>query len=408
MSKPWQEVRLGDHISELPKSALPASLADDGGPYNFYCSSAEPKKSAVWVQEHPAILMGTGGVASVHLGAGRYAYSTDTWAIHIRESEHLAQSFTYRVLEYTLPKIDYAGFEGSGLRHLRKGFIKNLKFLAPDRPRQSKIAAILSSIDTVIEKTSALIDKYQQIKAGLMHDLFTRGVLPNRQLRPPHEQAPELYQKTAIGWTPREWQLRRCADLCTRICVGIVIQPTQYYVEDGVPAFRSANIREDGIDPSNLVYISPASNQLLVKSQIKTGDVLSVRTGYPGTSAVVPEEFQGANCIDILISTSGDQIDSEYLCDWVNSDFGKDQVIRQQGGMAQQHFNAGEMRQLLVALPNPDEQSRIRRKIKSITDKLTAERAQLQKLRQQKLGLMQDLLTGKVPVKVGDGETADG
>ncbi|MFN5941496.1 MAG: hypothetical protein ACK44C_14240, partial [Polaromonas sp.] len=77
---------------------------------------------------------------------------------------------------------------------------------APPLPTQRKIASIISTIDTAIEQTEALIEKYQHIKAGLMHDLFTRGVFPNGQLRPPREQAPELYQETAIGWIPRDWQ----------------------------------------------------------------------------------------------------------------------------------------------------------------------------------------------------------
>lgn len=269
-----------------------------------------------------------------------------------------------------------------------------------------KIAAILTAIDATIQKTEAVIAKYQQIKAGLMHDVFTRGVLANGQLRPSREQAPELYQETKIGWIPREWDLKRCADLCKRICVGIVIQPTQYYVDEGVPALRSANVREDGIDPINFVYISAASNQLLAKSQVKAGDIVSVRTGYPGTSAVIPPEFQGANCIDILISTPGERINSEYLCDWINSSFGKGQVLRQQGGMAQQHFNVGEMRELLVALPDLDEQMKIRSKINAVASKLAIDRVFLEKLRTQKLGLMQDLLTGKVPIKVDAPEAA--
>lgn len=272
---------------------------------------------------------------------------------------------------------------------------------------QNKIAAIFTGIDTTIEKTEALIAKYEQIKAGLMHDLFTRGLLPNGQLRPMREQAPELYQETAIGWIPRAWDLKRCADLCTRICVGIVIQPTQYYVEEGIPAFRSANVRENGIDPSNFVYISAVSNQLLTKSQVKAGDIVSVRTGYPGTSAVISSEFQGANCIDILISTPSEQINSEYLCYWINSSFGKGQVLRKQGGMAQQHFNVGEMRELLVALPNPEEQVKIMSRINAVASKLAIDRAFLEKLRTQKLGLMQDLLTGKVPIKINTPETAD-
>lgn len=294
---------------------------------------------------------------------------------------------------------------GSTRYGLSKGALANAPIPLPPLAKQKVISSVLVSIDTAIEKTKALVAKYQQIKAGLMHDLFTRGVLPNGQLRPTRELAPELYQETAIGWIPREWDLKRCADLCTRICVGIVIQPTQYYVEEGIPAFRSANVREDGIDPSNLVYISAASNQLLVKSQVKAGDIVSVRTGYPGTSAIISPEFQGANCIDILISTPSEQISSEYLCYWINSSFGKGQVLRQQGGMAQQHFNVGEMRELLVALPNPDEQIKIQNKINAVASKLSIDRAFLEKLRAQKLGLMQDLLTGKVAVNVGTPET---
>ncbi|MCU7247885.1 restriction endonuclease subunit S [Pseudomonas koreensis] len=293
------------------------------------------------------------------------------------------------------------------VKHLSTKDLTKAKAFLPEIEAQKKIAAILTATDIAIEKTEVLIGKYQQIKAGLMHDLFTRGVLPNGQLRPPREQAAELYQETAIGWIPKEWDLKRCADLCKRICVGIVIQPTQYYVEEGVPAFRSANVREDGIDPINFVYISTTSNQLLAKSQVKAGDIVSVRTGYPGTSAVIPPEFQGANCIDILISTPGEQVSSEYLCDWINSSFGKGQVLRQQGGMAQQHFNVGEMRELLVALPSLDEQMKIRSKINAVASKLATDRVFLQKLRTQRLGLMQDLITGKVPVKVDIPETAD-
>ena len=42
-----------------------------------------------------------------------------------------------------------------------------------------------------------------------MHDLFTRGVTADGKLRPPREQAPELYQETPVGWIPVEMGLRR-------------------------------------------------------------------------------------------------------------------------------------------------------------------------------------------------------
>jgi type I restriction enzyme, S subunit len=289
---------------------------------------------------------------------------------------------------------------GSTFPEINKGDTGRVRIPHPvNRDEQRRIASVLEAVDAAIESTTDLVAKYQQIKAGLMYDVFTRGVLADGQLRPPHRETPELYQRTALGWIPKDWSLHRCADICTRICVGIVIQPTQYYVEEGVPALRSANVREEGIDPSNLVYISASANRQLAKSQLKAGDIVSVRTGYPGTSAVVPQELEGANCIDILISTPGDRVSSDFLCDWINSSFGKEQVLRQQGGMAQQHFNVGEMRELLVALPSLDEQDRISAKLSTVTQTLTVERARAEKYRAQKLGLMQDLLSGRVSVE---------
>jgi type I restriction enzyme S subunit len=289
---------------------------------------------------------------------------------------------------------------GSTFPEINKGDTGRVQIPHPvSRDEQRRIASVLELVDAAIESTSDLIAKHQQIKAGLMHDLFTRGVLPNGQLRLPRSEAPEQYQRTVLGWIPKDWSLHRCADLCTRICVGIVIQPTQYYVEDGIPALRSANVREEGIDPSNLVYISASANRQLLKSQLKAGDIVSVRTGYPGTSAVVPQELEGANCIDILISTPGERVGSKFLCDWINSSFGKEQVLRQQGGMAQQHFNVGEMRDLLVALPSLDEQDRISARLSAVTRTLAVERARAEKYRAQKAGLMQDLLTGRISVE---------
>lgn len=146
---------------------------------------------------------------------------------------------------------------------------------------QESIAEILATVDEAIEQTEALIAKTQQIKAGMMHDLFTRGVTRDGQLRPPREEAPHLYKKSSLGWIPKDWDVHPCSAVTEFITVGIVIRPAQYYVSSGVPALRSANVSEDGINAADLVYISSVANAQLSKSQLCTGDVISVRTGYP-------------------------------------------------------------------------------------------------------------------------------
>src|SRR3546814_6320579 len=93
-----------------------------------------------------------------------------SWAIQARKGE-LSTEYLYRTLQHLLPRIDYAGFEGSGLRHLRKDFVRNLRVTAPDEEAQARVTEVLAAVDDAIAQTEALIAKTQKIKAGLMHDL---------------------------------------------------------------------------------------------------------------------------------------------------------------------------------------------------------------------------------------------
>lgn len=204
------------------------------------------------------------------------------------------------------------------------------------------------------------------------------------------------FKQSEVGQIPADWCTRPCSEISDFVTVGIVVRPTQYYASQGVPALRSANIREDGIDERDMVFISEKANALLFKSQVRTGDVLTVRTGYPGTSAVVPPSLSGSNCIDILITRPSEMISPHYLSAWINSSSGKSQVLQRQGGLAQQHFNVGELRNLLVALPpNKAEQEAIAAALTD-TDAFIEHLEQLlAKERDLKQGTMQCLLTGK-------------
>lgn len=83
---------------------------------------------------------------------------------------------------------------------LNKKSLGNLRLSIPvELSYQKKIAHILQTIDRAIESTQALIEKYQLIKAGLMHDLFTRGIGTDGKLRPPREAAPRCIRKRRLG-----------------------------------------------------------------------------------------------------------------------------------------------------------------------------------------------------------------
>ncbi|MEE4383505.1 MAG: restriction endonuclease subunit S [Pseudomonadales bacterium] len=288
--------------------------------------------------------------------------------------------------------------QGTTFAAIGKADLRSLLVPAIPASDARKIARILYTLDTQIERTQDLRAKLEQVKEGLLHDLLTRGVDENGELRPSPEEAPELYKASPLGLIPEAWEIRRGEDLCERIEVGIVIRPTQYYATSGIPILRSANVRQEGIDLGNLIYMTPRSHAELAKSAVSPGDLVTVRTGYPGTTAVIPKSLESANVVDLIISRPKRGIDSNYLAIWVNSPLGKDQVLSAQGGLAQQHFNVGEMKKLLVALPATEEQSAIVGTVAAYTDRIFREVASLRAMQAIRSGLMDDLLTGRVRV----------
>jgi type I restriction enzyme S subunit len=277
--------------------------------------------------------------------------------------------------------------------------------LPPTSKQQEKIAAILTSLDTAIEKTEALIEKHQQIKAGLMHDLFTRGVLPNGQLRPTREQAPQLYRQTSAGWLPQEWDVKRLGELVNPsrpISYGILMPGYGY--PGGVPVIKVKDIKDRCIDDENLLLTSPSIDYEYRRSRLKGGDVLFTIRGSVGRLAIVPEHLDGANITQDTARLDLVGANNVFVSFYFETPPAQRFFEINTLGVAVQGINLGELRKTPVPLPSPDEQVLIAEMIAASSTGLNAYASGLKKLRHQKLGLMQDLLTGKVPVKVADPE----
>lgn len=304
---------------------------------------------------------------------------------------------------------------GSTRYGLSNGAIAKTQVRLAPLPQQQKIAAILTSIDTAIEKTEALIEKYQQIKAGLMHDLFTRGILPNGQLRPPRDQAPELYQETSIGVIPKVWSLVRAGDLCSIITKGTTPpQAAMWEGQHGVRFLRVDNLTFDGqFDFGASSYrISPETNRtILARSVCVPGDVLMNIVGPPlGKVAHVTATVGEININQaIAVFRPRAELSALFLLRWLISDTAKRWILqRAKQTSGQLNVTLAMCHDLLVPHMSLEEQHLIEGRIQGVDVLLRLESDKLSKLCRQKLGLMQDLLTGKVPVKVGAGETANG
>lgn len=177
-----------------------------------------------------------------------------------------------------------------------------------------------------------------------------------------------------------EWRESVLGDLCERVTVGHVGKMATEYVPDGVPFLRSQNVRPFVIDKRGLLYIGDDFNAKLRKSSLSAGDVVIVRTGYPGTAAVVPDELDGSNCADLVVITPSDALNPHVLAALFNSVYGQRAVNSQLVGSAQQHFNVGSAKAMRVRLPDRVGQDHIAGVLNSINDLIDNNRRRVEVL----------------------------
>lgn len=148
-----------------------------------------------------------------------------------------------------------------------------------------------------------------------------------------------------------KWHCGTVSDVAD-VCVGVVIKPTQYYTDIGIPAFRSLNIGEMCVKDADWVYFTEEGHRKNQKSVVRKNDVLVVRSGAPGTACVASEKYAGYNAVDIIIAhPDNNKVNSVFLAAFTNMPHGMNQIRAKTGGAAQQHFNVGGYKTMRLIMP---------------------------------------------------------
>lgn len=207
--------------------------------------------------------------------------------------------------------------------------LKELEFDIPSLEEQRKNAALLASINETKEAYQELLLQTDNLVKSQFIEMFGD---------------PESVINNAINTV---------ADVAD-VQVGLVIKPTRFYSADGTgtPAFRSLNIGEMYIRDSEWVYFTDKGMVENQRTIAHTGDVLVVRSGYPGTSCVVTPEYDGRNVVDLIIAHPNvSKILPEFLCAFTNYPHGKIQIENSQRGVAQKHFNVSLYNKMKIVVP---------------------------------------------------------
>lgn len=268
-----------------------------------------------------------------------------------------------------------SGFKVYGVS---KDNLKKLKLIFPPLAEQEKIAEILGTWNEVIEKLSSLIEQKKLLKKGLMQKLLTGKVrLP--------------------GFT-QPWKEVKLGEI-TEFISGYSFDSSDFK-ENGVPLIRISNIKNDKISLDNdSVFLDLSFLQKYTNYCIKYGDLLlamsGATTGKMGVNKSNIPMLLNQRVGIIRAKMSWQSFLNQYLMRF------NYKILQMSYGGAQPNIGSNDIKRIKLYIPSDiSEQQAIADVLSTADDEIDLLNKKLILFKEQKKGLMQQLLTGNIRVKV--------
>lgn len=421
----WRKVILGSLAKKLVNGGTPptgierfwngkipwvtgADFTSSGiGEFRRFISEEAVTQTSTNVIERGQLLIVTRtGVGKLAIAPCDIAISQDITGFYVDEDQ-VTPDFLYHRMRRGVEDLKRLN-QGTSINGIVRGDLIRYFVELPPLAQQRRIAEILSTVDEAIEQTEALIAKYQQIKAGLMHDLFTRGVTSDGRLRPTRADAPHLYKESPLGWIPKEWDCLTVDDLLAKTFSPMRSGPfgssllKDELVEEGIPFLGIDNIFVERFAPVFRRFVSRRKFVELIRYSVFPRDVIITIMGTVGRCCVVPDCVTEALSSKHLWTMTFDdnRVSPELVCWQLNhARWVKDWFARHSQGAVMEAIQSSTLRNLRLPVPKIEEQEQMLNQYLTCTRRINREYEYLEKLRQQKHGLMHDLLTGRVRVQ---------
>lgn len=269
---------------------------------------------------------------------------------------------------------------GTSQQTIVKKEFKKIKVPLFEISEQKKIAEILTSVDKVIELTEIEIEKLKNLKKGMMQDLLTKGIGHTK------------FKDSPIGKIPESWETSIFKNYC-KVRQGLQIAISNRHKEDGENRYKYITVRFIK-DYANPEYIeSPPASVICNKD-----DILMTRTG--NTGQIVTNEHGVFHNNFFLIDFNRGKINKNFLYYYLSSELMQLKIEIAAGSTTIPDLNHGDFYKLPLVIPGKEEQAKIAEKLSTLDKLISNRNLKLEKIKNMKKGLMQDLLTGKVRVKV--------
>jgi type I restriction enzyme, S subunit len=383
LPKGWKVEKLGQVASFLDGSRIPIKEADRAkmqGIYPYYGASGIIDYVNDYLFDGEYVLLGEDG-ANILSRTQPLAFRV-SGKIWVNNHAHVIQAgpeMDVGFLTEYLESISYVAYNtGTAQPKLPQSTCLQIDVIVPPLPEQRKIAQILSTWDEAIATVDALIAALQRRKQGLMQRLLTGQVRFGE-------------------FAARPWRKATLGDFVEPVNRSESILPDRDYRLLGVRWYLQ------GAHIHNIVAGSSIVTKTL--NRVESGDILYNKMWVSKNAfAVAKDEHHGSygsNEYPQFRAKNG--LNVEYIEQaFHNGRFLHDATALCRGTTGRIRLNPEDFLQLVLSLPEQDEQDRIADVLISAQEEISAMSAYLAQLRQQKKGLMQRLLTGQVRVNVGE------
>ena len=287
----------------------------------------------------------------------------------------------------------------TGIRNLDwKQYIK-VYLPKPPLNEQTAIANILSKVDEAIASVQKSISAAERLKKSLMQNLLTGCMKPDGTFR----KEDEFYVDEKFGRVPKGWEVKKGIEITNRITKGQSPKWQGFeYQNDGILFITSENIRDGAIDVSAPKFLPLEFNQKIKNSQLAKGDVLINIVGASiGRCAIFDLNVECANTNQaVCVFRPNNKNDGTFLSMYLQNKTTQKRLFRTQVETARANLSLGDFRKFKFIIPQKEEQIKIAQKINCLKEVIRNKQTKIAVLERLKKSLMQNLLTGKVRVKV--------
>lgn len=309
----------------------------------------------------------------------------------VPDTEQITPEFLYYLFQFHKNLLIRFAHQTT-ISEIRPPILKELMFAFPPLPEQQKIAEILSSVDEAVQKIDEVIQKTQELKKGLMQKLLTKGIEHTK------------FKHAEIGEIPEEWEVVKLKDVLVKIQNG-VYKGKQFY-GSGYQIVRMTELFKGDILEIGTMQRVNVNDVELTKYSLIEGDLLfarrSLKVEGSGKCVIVPKLTEPVLFESSIIRVTLDKNIAypKFYLYYLNSPIGRRSITRIIRTVAVSGVTGKDLQKLSVPLPKIKEQQKIASLLSTIDEKIGKEKQRKGQLEKLKRGLMQDLLTGRVRVKV--------